>query len=113
MPGGNTILDQFRKDNAGIIVFVYVDESIILSHSRDTITKFISTLTFGQEKFEFTDEGEFSKYLGAELEQLQSGGVSVSQPFLIQRILDAINIEMAVTKSRSSSVVCPLLSRDE
>jgi hypothetical protein len=113
MEGGNAIINQFRKDNADIIVLVYVDDCIILSRDRNTITKFISTLTFGPEKFEFTDEGELSKYLGVEIEQLKSGGFSMSQPFLIQRILDAVNIDLAVTKSRSTPVVGPLLSRDE
>ena len=74
MEGGNTIIDHFRKDNADIIVLVYVDYCIILSRNRDTITKFISALTFGPERFEFTDEGELSKYLGVEIDQLKSLG---------------------------------------
>ena len=111
--GGSAIIDQFRKDNEDIIVLVYVDDCIILSRDKNTITKFISTLTFGPEKFEFTDEGELSKYLGVEIEQLQGGGFSMSQPFLIQCILDAVNIDMAVTKSRPTPAVGPLLSKDE
>ena len=43
--------------------------------------------------------------MGIEIEQLQSGGFSFSQPFLIQRIPDAVHIDMAVTKSRSTPVV--------
>ena len=113
MEGGNAIIDQFKKDNVDIIVLVYVDYCILLSCNRDTITKFISTLTFGPEKFEFTDEGELSKYLGVEIEQLKSGGFSMSQPFLIQRILGAVHIDMAAIKSCSTRVLGPLLSRDE
>ena len=37
----------------------------------------------------------------------------MSQSYLIQRILDEVNIDMAVTKSRSIPVVGPLLSRDK
>ena len=75
--------------------------------------KFISTLISGPEKLQFTDEGELSKYLGVEIEQLQNGWFSMNQPFLIQRILNAVNIDMAVMKSCSTPVVGPLLSRDE
>ena len=113
LKSGNAIVDQFRKNDESIIVLVYVDDCIILSRDKNTITKFIATLTFGPEKFEFTDEGELSKYLGVEIQQLQDGGFSMTQPFLIQRILDAVNIDMSVTKSRSTPVVGPLLSRDE
>ena len=59
--GGNAIIGQFRKDNAEIIILVYVDDCIILSRDRYTIMKFISTLIFGPERFEFTDEGKLSK----------------------------------------------------
>ena len=51
--------------------------------------------------------------MGVEIEKLQSGGFSMSQPFLIQRILGALNIDMAVTKSHSTQVVGPLLSREK
>ena len=113
MSGGNAIIDQFRKDNADTIVLVYVDDCIILSCDRDTITEFISTLIFGPEKFKFTDEGEPSKYLGVEIKQLKSGGFSMSRPFLVQCILYAVNIDMVVTNSCPTQAVGPLLSRDE
>ena len=58
-------------------------------------------------------ENSASKYLGVEVEQLQSGGFSMSQPFLIQRILGGVNTNMAVTESRSTPVLGPLLFRDE
>ena len=83
LKSSTAIIDQFRNNSEDIIVLVYVDDCIILSRDKNTITKFIATLTFGPEKFEFTDEGELSKYLGVEIEQLQSGGFSMSQPFLI------------------------------
>ena len=52
-------------------------------------------------------------YLGVEIEQLQSGGFSLNQPFLVQRIVNAVHIGMVVTKSCSMPVVGPLLSRDK
>ena len=37
----------------------------------------------------------------------------MSQPSLTQRVLDAVHIDTAVTKSRSTPVVGPLLSKDK
>jgi len=48
----------------------YVDDFLILSCSKYTITKFISLFAFGTDEFKFTDEGELNKYLAVEIERL-------------------------------------------
>ena len=63
---GSNIIEQFRNSSGGIIVLTYVDDCIILSRDRETITKFIATLKYGPEEFDFTDEGTISKYLGVD-----------------------------------------------
>ena len=74
---------------------------------------FINTLKYGPEKFVFTDEGSLDKYSGVEIEKLSDGtGFSMTQPFLIQRILEAANINLRMTNSRPTPVVGPLLTRD-
>ena len=69
-------------------MLTYVDDCIILARDRKTITKFIATLKYGPEKFDFTDEGTISKCLGVDFQRLPSvSGFTVSQPFLIKPIL--------------------------
>ena len=75
---------------------------------------FINTLKYGPERLAFTDEGSLHQYLGVEIERLPDNtGFTMTQPFLIRRILEEPNIDMRMTNSRPTPVVGPLLSRDE
>ena len=68
----------------------------------------------GPEKFVFTDEGSIYKYLGVNIEQLSDkSGFKMTQPHLIQRILEAANIDLSTTNSRPTPAVNPLLLRDK
>ena len=78
------------------------------------IVSFIDTLTYGLERFAFTYEGSIDKYIGVDIERLPDNfGFSMTQPYLIERILDAANIDLRMTNSRPTSTVGPLLTRDE
>ena len=73
----------------------------------------MNTLEYGPKRFAFTDEGSLHQYLGVEIERLPDDTwFTMTQPFLIKRILEAANIDMRITNSRPMSVVGPLLSRD-
>ena len=79
-----SIVEQFRKSSGSVIVLTFVYDCIILERDRKTITKFIATLKYGPEKFDFTDEGTISKCL----QRLPSdSGLTMSQPFLSKHVL--------------------------
>ena len=119
MPKGNAspandVIAHFRDAASNVIVLVYVDDCIIIAPDKLSIDRFINSLTHGPEKFAFTDEGSIDKYLGVNIERLtDNGGFAMSQPHLIQRILEAAQIDLRMTNSRPTPVVGPLLSRDE
>ena len=72
------------------------------------------SLLHGPEKFEFTDEGSIDKYLGVNIEHLpDKSGFKMTQPYLIQRILEAANIDLSMTNSCPTPAINPLLTRDE
>ena len=97
-----------------MIVLTYVDDCILLSPKKETIDAFILSLKNGPENFVFTDEGSMEKYLGVDIQKLQDGsGFTLSQPHLIERILQAAEIDLRMTNDRSVPAVGPLLSRDE
>ncbi len=99
-----------RKD---MIVLVYVDDCILISRKSDVIDEFILSLIEGPEKFAFTDEGDLRRYLGVEIKALDDGnGFCMSQPFLIERILQAAEIDTRMTNSRPTPAVLPLLGKD-
>ncbi len=95
-----------------LIVLVYVDDCILLSKNPDAIKNFITSLEQGPEQFVFTDEGTLQRYLGVEVEKSPDGhGFSMMQPFLIQRIIDAVDIDVRMMNDRLTPVVGPLLPR--
>ena len=97
----------------GMIILTYVDDCILISDKKETLQQFIHSLANGIEKFEFTDEGPMDKYLGVEIEKLKGNEFILRQPFLIQRILKALNVDEGSYNKRDVPVIGPLLSRDE
>ena len=53
------------------------------------------------------------KYLGVEIEKLNGNEFILRQPFLIQRILESLNVTEHDYNKRDVPVIGPLLSRDE
>ncbi len=97
----------------GMIILTYVDDCILISDKKEMLQQFIHSLANGIEKFEFTDEGSMDKYLGVEIEKLEGSEFVLRQPFLISRILEALNVVEGAYNKRDVPVIGPLLSRDE
>jgi hypothetical protein len=98
-----------------LIILVYVDDCILISKDDFAIPNFIKSLETGSENFIFTDEGSLSSYLGVSMDKLPDGtGFTMSQPFLVDRIIKAIGFDIATTKSARDSVPAtyPLLNKD-
>jgi hypothetical protein len=110
----NNATTTFRNSCSNVMVLVYVDDCIILARDKLSIDRFIASLDQGPEDFVFTDEGTIDQYLGVNIERLPDGtGFHLSQPHLIERILDAAHIDTRLTNARPTPVVGPLLTRDE
>jgi hypothetical protein len=80
------------------------------------MAEFIESLETGPEKFIFTDEGSLSSYLGVDISCLpDSKGFKLSQPFLIEWIIKAINFDPRTTRGArgNTPATYPLLSKDE
>ena len=99
-----------------MIILVYVDDCILIFRESLEIEKFIQSLTDGPEKFDFTDEGTMSSYLGVDITRhTNKKGFTLSQPFLIERIIQTINFDPATTKGArgNTPATYPLLNKDE
>ena len=74
---------------------------------------FINSLKYGSKRFAFTDKGSLHQFFCVEIERLPyDTGFTMTQPFLIKRIIEAANIDITMNHSRPTPVVGPLLSRD-
>ena len=70
---------------------------------KETVKKIIATLKHGPEQFDCTDEGTISKCLEVDNQRLSSNNrFTMAQPFLIERILNAANIDLRMTDGSHS-----------
>ena len=99
-----------------MIISVYVDDCILISKEALFIQKFISSLKSGTEDSVFTEEGTMNLYLGVDIFPLpEKKGFTLSQPFLIDRVIQALNFDPKTTKSATNNTPAgyPLLNIDE
>ncbi len=90
------------------IALVYINDYIVISPKEGVIKDIITILANGPECFKFTEEGSLANYLSVQFTDFDSGNeFSMSQPFLIERILTTMDIEMRMTKSRLNPVTKP------
>ena len=99
-----------------MIILVYVYDSILISKEDFTIKKFIDSMNDTPEGFEFTEEGTMNAYLGVDISTFPDGKViTFSQPFLIDKIIQALGFDPKTTKYATSNIpdVYPLMNKDE
>ena len=97
-----------------IFILVYVDDCILISKKAFVIQKFISYLKTGTEYFVFTEEGTMNSYLGVDISSFpDKKGVTLSQPFLIDRVIRALNFDHKTTMSATNNTPAgyPLLAK--
>ena len=93
-----------------MIILVYVDDCIIFAKKKSQIDDFLESLKNGPEKFDFTDEGSISNYLGVEILKREDG-IELHQPHLIDRIIQSVNFDQYVN-GKSTPVIKPNLTKD-
>ena len=99
-----------------MIILVYVYDCILISKKAFVIQKFISSLKAGTEDFVFTEEGIMNSYLGVDISSFpDKKGFTLSQPFSIDRVIQALNFYPKTTKSATNNTPAgyPLLNKDE
>ena len=99
----------------GIIVLVYVDDCIIVSDNKLKIQHFVHSLKTGPEQFVLTEEGTLDKFLGINIQPAGPGKYELSQPFLIERLVnfveDGVQLDLNA-KETPTPVGKPLLHKD-
>ena len=92
------------------IILMYVDDCIILSRKDSTADAIIRSLKQGNENFDFTNDGDLERYLGMNFTR-KGGKIIITQPNLINRIIDAVGFDASVNP-KPVPAVKPLFHRD-
>jgi hypothetical protein len=99
-----------------MVLLTYVDDCIIISPSMASIDCLIASMHTGPENFILTDEGNVNRFLGIEITKLGPDSFGLSQPFIIDCLLQFLGLcnnkfENNANPS-STPVVKGLLHRD-
>jgi histone deacetylase 1/2 len=76
------------------ILLCYVDDTILIDPSNKEIDKIIQQLK--EHKFDVQDEGQIEDFLGVRIRHNKNGTIEMSQPHLIQQILQDLNLAQPV-----------------
>ena len=92
------------------IILMYVDDCVIISTSEGEANEILQEIK--NQGLKLTDEGTMETYLGIQIDKHENGGFTMSQPYLIDRIIGAIQgmKDAKISKSPASSTVT--LSKD-
>ena len=92
-----------------VMFVVYVDDGIFVSPSDQHITDAINELK--QQKLDIEDQGDLNDYLGVNVTTLKNGDIKLSQPHLIEQIIDEskvnLKLSMKQTPANSSKILTP------
>jgi hypothetical protein len=80
----------YLKENT--VLLTYVDDCIIISPSQDSIDRLISSMQSGPKIFKLTDKGGMNKFLGVKITRLNNNSFELSQPFLINQVLNFLGL---------------------
>ena len=112
----NSLPDPCIFISKDMIILVYFDDCILISKEALVIQKFISSLKSGTEDLVFTGEGTMNSYLGVDISPFpDKKGFVLSQPLLIDGIIQSLNLDLKTTKSATKNTPAgyPLLNEDE
>ena len=78
-------VDKCVYTRGAIILFVYVDDAVLLSPRSEDLDEVILSLANPEHgmAFDVTDEGDIEEYLGVKVERMPHGAINLSQPQLI------------------------------
>jgi hypothetical protein len=104
-------IDQCLYMKKGMVVLVYVDDCIIVGDDMTKIDQFVASMQTGSENFILTDEGSIDKFLGIDIKRLGKKEFEISQPFLVNRILQLLDLDHGTTNSKCNEKFTPAASQ--
>ena len=92
------------------IIIMYVDDCVIISKSEGEANKIMEEVK--QQGLKLTDEGSMETYLGIQIEKQEGGDFTLSQPFLIDRIIESIHGMKDANQSKTPASNTIILTKD-
>ena len=98
----------FYRDN--LLFFFYVDDGVFVGSTEDEIKTAVKQL---QKNFDLEYQGDLSDYLGVNFQPLTGGRIKISQPHLIQQIIEEVGISNRMVGKPTPAASTKILRRNE
>ena len=82
-------VDPFIFVRKNCIVVCYVDDCCIFSKYKNTIDALLKNIS---KTFKLNDDGDVDSYIGTNVRKSPNGTITMSQPAIIDKILDSLGI---------------------
>lgn len=102
-----------KRHNVNLLI--YTDDGILTGETPEDIDKVIAILKTPLENhraFDLTDEGSIADYLGVKVTPQDDGSIKLSQPHLIQQIIDDIGFNERTSNKTTPAQSTTRLHRD-
>jgi hypothetical protein len=94
------------------IVLTYADDCILIGDLQDWLNALVTSLHNGDENFALQAKGSIDKYLGVDISQVNGTSFQLTQPFLIERIMQLLGIDNGKANKKLTPVGKHLLNKD-
>ena len=88
----------------GLVLLIYVDDIMIIGKDAAHVDSFKQSMKDGKENFCFTDGGNLENYLGVQVAKRADGSLLLTQPFLIQKIINAVIGDQRINPSKVPAI---------
>ena len=105
-----SVIDKCVFYRGTTLFLVYVDDGIIAGSSQEAIDQVIADL---QTIFKVSDEGDLTDYLGVNIERRDDGTIKLSQPHLIDQIIDDVNFQNDTKYKATPAASTKILNKDK
>jgi hypothetical protein len=98
-----------------VALLLYVDDGIFVGPTQKDIDEAYNSLVAPMDDhpaFKMTDEGNLCDYLGVKVDHLENGTIKLSQPHLIQQVLDDLGFNERTGTKPTPAASTVKLSRD-
>ena len=99
----------YRKS---IIFLVYIDDCIVFGQNDKAIDEVVNDLRLSSKNFTLDDQGEVGDFLGIHIQTLDDGSIVLTQPQLIDSIIQDLHLQSGSNHKNTPSITTKLLHKD-
>ena len=92
------------------IFLVYVDDGILAGPNKDEINDIMQQMN---KRYNMTNEGDITDYLGVNVTKLDDGRIKLSQPHLIDQLIKDVNFRSNTRPRTTPALSTKILNRDD